>query len=42
MIERGLITSSIDLLLDYCIRFYDRQAIRRVNANKGILVRFEC
>jgi AraC-like DNA-binding protein len=36
-----LITDNIELLLNYCIRFYDRQFITRDHANKGILERFE-
>jgi AraC family transcriptional activator of pobA len=36
-----LIASNIGLILDYCIRFYDRQFILRQHANKGILERFE-
>jgi AraC family transcriptional regulator, transcriptional activator of pobA len=36
-----LIASNIELLLNYCTRFYDRQFITRDNANKGILERFE-
>ncbi|WP_031529527.1 helix-turn-helix domain-containing protein [Dyadobacter crusticola] len=36
-----LIASNIELLLNYCIRFYDRQFITRGIANKGILERFE-
>lgn len=39
--SKGLISSNIELLLNYCIRFYDRQFITRDNANKGILERFE-
>jgi AraC family transcriptional activator of pobA len=39
--SKGLIASNIELLLDYCIRFYNRQFITRENANKGILERFE-
>jgi AraC family transcriptional activator of pobA len=39
--SKGLIASNIELLLDYCIRFYDRQFITRDNANRGILERFE-
>lgn len=47
-LERGLdkhskmlIISNIELLLNYCIRFYDRQFITRENVNKGILHKFE-
>ena len=47
-LERGidkhskmLIISNIELLLNYCIRFYDRQFITRELANKDILVKFE-
>lgn len=32
---------NIELLLDYCMRFYDRQFITRSDANQGILVRFD-
>ena len=39
--SKGLIASYIELLLNYCIRFYDRQFITRDNANKGILEQFE-
>ncbi len=39
--SKSLIASNIELLLNYCIRFYDRQFITRDNANKGILERFE-
>lgn len=31
----------IELLLNYCHRFYDRQFIARSNVNSDILVRFE-
>ncbi|GAB3787376.1 helix-turn-helix domain-containing protein [Spirosoma horti] len=39
--SKGLIAANIELLLRYCIRFYDRQFITRDQANKGILERFE-
>lgn len=39
--SRRLIVQNIDLFLNYCIRFYDRQFITREKAHKGILERFE-
>ncbi len=39
--SKKLIVSNIELFLNYCIRFYDRQFITRDNAHKGILERFE-
>ena len=39
--SKSLIIDNIKLLLDYCIRFYDRQFITRENANKDILTHFE-
>ncbi|MBL4674697.1 MAG: AraC family transcriptional regulator [Mucilaginibacter sp.] len=39
--SKMLIVSNIELLLNYCIRFYDRQFITREHVNKGILERFE-
>ncbi len=39
--SKSLIIDNIKLLLDYCIRFYDRQFITRENANHDILTRFE-
>lgn len=39
--SKKLIASNIELLLNYCDRFYDRQFITRENANQGILERFE-
>lgn len=36
-----IVARSIALLLDYCMRFYDRQFITRHKANKDILSRFE-
>jgi AraC-like DNA-binding protein len=39
--SKRLITSNIELFLNYCERFYDRQFITRENANQGILEKFE-
>lgn len=39
--SKKLITANIELFLDYCQRFYDRQFITRDNVNKGILAQFE-
>lgn len=39
--SKTLIVSNIELLLNYCMRFYGRQFITRSNVNKDILVRFE-
>ena len=39
--SKRLISMNIELLLDYCMRFYDRQFITRSDANQGILVRFD-
>lgn len=39
--SKTLIATNIELLLNYCVRFYDRQFIIRDQANKGILERFE-
>lgn len=39
--SKTLIANNIELLLNYCRRFYDRQFITRSNVNKDILVRFE-
>jgi len=39
--SKTLIVTNIELLLNYCTRFYDRQFITREVANKGILERFE-
>ncbi|SRR5258706_48521 len=39
--SKTLIASNIELFLNYCTRFYDRQFITRDNAHKGTLERFE-
>ena len=39
--SRKLIVNNIQLFLDYCMRFYDRQFITREHVNKGVLERFE-
>ncbi len=39
--SKRLIISNIELFLNYCIRFYDRQFITREDVHKGILERFE-
>jgi AraC-like DNA-binding protein len=39
--SQTLIVSNIELMLNYCLRYYDRQFITRVNSNKDILVKFE-
>jgi AraC-like DNA-binding protein len=39
--SKRLIVSNIELFLNYCIRFYDRQFITRDNVHKGVLERFE-
>ena len=39
--SKKLIASNIELFLDYCQRFYDRQFITREDVNKGVLEKFE-
>lgn len=39
--SQTLINSNIELLLNYCNRYYDRQFITRKKANTDLLIRFE-
>jgi AraC family transcriptional regulator, transcriptional activator of pobA len=39
--SKKLIATSIELLLDYCQRFYDRQFITREHANKSLIQKFD-
>jgi AraC-like DNA-binding protein len=39
--SKRLIVSNIELFLNYCVRFYDRQFITRDSVHKGILESFE-
>jgi AraC family transcriptional activator of pobA len=39
--SKKLIVSNIELFLNYCLRYYERQFITREAVNKGILERFE-
>lgn len=39
--SQNLIVSNIELLLDYCTRFYDRQFYTRTNLNTDIVSKFE-
>ncbi len=39
--SKNLIVSNIELFLNYCVRFYDRQFITRDNIHKDVLMKFE-
>lgn len=39
--SKKLLVSNIELLLDYCTRFYDRQFITRDNVYNGVLQKFD-
>jgi AraC-like DNA-binding protein len=39
--SQDLIISNLELLLNYCKRFYGRQFITRTNINKDVVIRFE-
>jgi len=39
--SKTLIVTNIELFLNYCVRFYDRQFITRETAHHGIIERFE-
>lgn len=40
-LSKRLIARNIQLLLDYCMRFYERQFVTRSESNKDVLTKFE-
>lgn len=40
-LSKRLISNNIELLLNYCLRFYERQFVTRQEANHDVLIRFE-
>lgn len=39
--SKRLVVSNIELLLNYCVRFYERQFVTREHVHQGIMERFE-
>lgn len=39
--SKSIIVANLEVFLNHCLRFYDRQFITREDVNKGILSRFE-
>ncbi|MGM9694048.1 MAG: helix-turn-helix domain-containing protein [Alloprevotella sp.] len=39
--SRGLVVSNIELLLNYCLRFYDRQFVTREEINHSVVQKFD-
>lgn len=40
-LTKRIVARNIQLLLDYCMRFYNRQFVTRKETNRGVLARFE-